>query len=331
MSDSAKSASAFEPVGRIAILGLGLLGGSIALAARRRGLAREVVGFARRPGPLEQAKSSGVIDDYSDLASVLRGAELVVVGTPVSAMARVLEDAAPHLEAGTIVTDVGSVKAVLVETLPGLLPAGVEYVGSHPMAGSHVVGVEFARDDLLENRTVVVTPSASTDAAACERVEAFWRGLGANVVRRDPETHDAEVAWTSHLPHVLAFAYARALAAAPSGAGELAASGFADFTRIAHSNPELWSDILAANGKGLAGPIQNLSNALASLARCIDAEDAEALERLLATARDTLAEVGSKSPSTRGAPERGDALSGGENLEIPANPKEGRPPKGSNN
>lgn len=318
---------ATTPFTRVAVLGLGLLGGSIALAARRRGLANEVVGFARRPGPLEHAKAHGVIDGFGDLASVLRGAELVIIATPISAMARVLENAAPHLEAGAIVTDIGSVKAELVETLPGLLPSGVHYVGSHPMAGSHAVGVDFARDDLFENRCVVVTPTVSTDAAACDRVEAFWRGLGANVVRRDPKAHDAEVAWTSHLPHVAAFAYAQALAAAPVKSGELAASGFADFTRIAHSNPELWADILATNGKALAGPIQNMSNAFASLARCIESGDAEALERLLVTARDTLVEVAAKAPSTRGAPERGDARSGGENLEILANPKEGRPPK----
>ncbi|MEZ4216834.1 MAG: prephenate dehydrogenase [Myxococcota bacterium] len=317
---------------RLAVLGLGLLGGSVALAARARGVAAHAVGMARRAAPLEAALAAGVVDEAggpADLPRLLRGADLVVLGTPVAAMARVLEEAAPHLAPGAIVTDVGSVKAQPVATLPALLPAGVHFVGSHPMAGSHRVGVEHARADLFEGRTVVVTPVASTDAGAAAKVEALWRALGARVVRRTPDAHDAEVAWTSHLPHVTAYAYALALGAAPRGAGELAATGFADFTRIAHSNPELWADILATNGKSLAGPIQRVADALGELARAVESGDAEALERLLAAARETLAEVAHAAPPQRLVPLREEARSGGPNPEIQAAPTSGRPPEES--
>jgi len=322
----------FAPFERVAVLGLGLLGGSVALAALARGAAKSAVGVARRAGKVAAAREAGVVQDgggLSDLARLLRGADLVVLGTPIAAMAAMLERAAPHIEPGAIVTDVGSVKAQPLATLPALVPSGAHFVGSHPMAGSHRAGVEHASAELFEGRTVVVTPVAASDAAAVARIEGFWRALGARVVRRTPEEHDAEVAWTSHLPHVTAYAYALALASAPSGAGELAATGFADFTRIAHSNPELWADILATNGKSLAGPIQRVAASLGELARAIESGDAEALERLLAAAREALAEVASAAPSQRVAPLREEARSGGPNPEIQAAPGSGRPPKES--
>lgn len=274
---------------RIAVVGLGLLGGSLARAARARGLADAVVGSGRRAEALAAAVRDGVVDETAPVEEAVRGADLVVLATPVGAMAGLLGRAAPHLAEGVVVTDVGSVKGPVVETLPGRLPAGAHFVGSHPMAGSHRRGVEHARADLFEGAPCVVTPTADADPAAVAQVEALWRALGAQVVRRTPDAHDAEVAWTSHLPHVLAFAFARALAAAPAGAGELAGSGFRDFTRIAHSDPELWSEILCANRKALSGPLQRAAEELAALARAIESGDADAGERALAAARESLA------------------------------------------
>jgi prephenate dehydrogenase len=266
-----------------------LLGGSVARAARQRGLVERVVATGRRTRVLQDALAQGIVDAVVSVEEVGQGADLLVLATPVGSMHDLLRRAAPSLGEGALVTDVGSVKAVLADTLPGLLPPGVEYVGAHPMAGSHERGVEHARADLFEGAPCIVTPSPGAAPAAVERVEAFWRGLGARVVRRTPADHDAEVAWTSHLPHVLAFAFSRALADAPADAREVLGSGFRDFTRIARSDPGLWTDILSANRKALAGPLQRAAERLAELAQRIEAGDGDAVERLLGEAREALA------------------------------------------
>ena len=275
-----------RPLARVAVVGLGLLGGSVALAARQRGAAREVVGATRSAGARAEALASGAVDRVVPLAEVGQGADLVVLATPVGAMAAMLRQMTPGLSAGTVLTDVGSVKVPLVETLPGLLPPGCVYIGAHPMAGSHHRGMSHARADLFEGAVCVVTETS--DAAAEGRVVSFWEALGARVVRRTALQHDAEVAWVSHLPHVLAFAFAGSLAAAPAAAAELAGGGFRDFTRIARSDAELWADILTANRKALAAPLGAAGARLEELARALEAGDAEGLDRLLSAARTAL-------------------------------------------
>jgi cyclohexadieny/prephenate dehydrogenase len=279
------------PFERLAVLGLGLLGGSVAAAAKQRGLAREVVGAARRSAPLERALAAGLVDSVATPEQAVLGADLVVLGTPVGSMNQVVSDVAASLSSGCLVTDVGSVKGSVIETIPGLLPDGVEFVGAHPMAGSHLRGPDHARADLFEGATCVVTPRAGQDQAAVERVETFWRDLGARVVRRSPAVHDEEVAWVSHLPHLVAFAFADALNAAPDSVGTLAGGGFRDFTRIAQSDAELWGEILSLNGKALSGPLNHFSASLAKLARALEEGDDESLEKLLNQARLRLAEV----------------------------------------
>ena len=278
---------------KLAVVGLGLLGGSVAVAARSRGLVREVVGAARRQAPLRFALEAGLVDSVATPAEAVVGADLVVLGTPVGSMARVVAEIAGQLEPGCIVTDVGSVKASVVELLPGLLPDGVEFVGSHPMAGSHLRGPENARADLFVGASCVVTPRPGQDPVAVQRIEDFWRALGARVTRRTPCAHDEEVAWVSHLPHLLAFAFADALRSAPTRVGKLAGGGFRDFTRIAQSDAELWGEILSLNSKALSGPLNHFSASLARLARVLEEGDSESLERLLQTARQRLAEVAS--------------------------------------
>ncbi len=271
---------------RLAVLGLGLLGGSVALAAKSRGVAERVAGATRRTKVLEAALSRGIIDEAGSFEDAVEGADLVVLSTPVHVMGEIARLIAPRLREGAIVTDVGSVKATLADTLPGILPRGVHYVGAHPMAGSHHSGVEHARADLFEGAPCIVTPGI--DAGVAERVAAFWRGLGARVVFRDPAVHDAEVAWMSHVPHVLSFAFSAALEGAPTDASEVAGPGFRDFTRIAHSDSELWSDILTANRKAIAAPLEAVAEAVTGLARAIEANDSEAVERWISTARSTL-------------------------------------------
>jgi prephenate dehydrogenase len=298
-----KSSHRFE---QLTVIGLGLLGGSVARAARERGVARKVVGVSRSRETAAAALDGGTVDESQlDVVAGAAGADLLVLATPVSAMSEVLRAAASSLEEGAIVTDVGSVKGHLAETLPGLLPPGVHYVGSHPMAGGHHSGLAHARADLLEGAPCVLTPGPSTPGWVADRVEGFWSDLGAVVMRRTPVNHDAEVAWVSHVPHAVAFAFARAFADAPDGATAVQGAGFHDFTRIAASDPELWADILVHNRKALGGPLANAAERTLELARLIEAGDAEAVERFLAAARDVLA---------RGA---NDARSGGENPEIP--------------
>lgn len=286
-----------KPFERLAVLGLGLLGGSVAAAAKQRGLAREVVGAARRSAPLERALAAGIVDSVASPRDAVVGADFVVLGTPVGSMNQLVSDVADRLAPGCLVTDVGSVKGSVIETIPGLLPEGVEFVGSHPMAGSHLRGPDHARADLFEGATCVVTPWAGQDAAAVERVEAFWRDLGARVERRTPVAHDEEVAWVSHLPHLVAFAFAESLNAAPDRVGRLAGGGFRDFTRIAQSDAELWGEILSLNSKALSGPLNHFSASLAKLARALEEGDDESLEKLLNQARRRLAEVASLTSS----------------------------------
>ena len=272
---------------RVAVLGLGLLGGSVALAARQRRVAGRVIGANRRASVCEEALRLGAVDEAEpDFAAAARGAELVVLATPVFAMPEVVRQIAPALAEGALVTDVGSVKGFLADTLPGLLPRGVHYVGSHPMAGSHERGIAFAREDLLDGATCIV--STDSDATARERVAAFWSALGSRVVWRDSAEHDRDVGWVSHLPHAIAFAFAAALEEAPDRAFEVQGSGFRDFTRIAHSDPELWADILSTNRKALAAPLRTAADTLSHLAGLLEEENGEALERFLQTARGAL-------------------------------------------
>jgi prephenate dehydrogenase len=298
---------AFE---RIAIIGLGLLGGSVALAAKSRRIAETVVGVTRRPQTLEAALRDGAVDRAgSDLAEGVRGAELVVLATPVFAMPEVLRKAAPHLREGALVSDVGSVKGLLAESLPDILPAGVSYVGSHPMAGSHETGFAHATPDLFEGATCIVTPTPGTPRAQVERLAAFWSALGGIVLERDPAVHDAEVGWVSHVPHGVAFAFAQALGASPPGAREVRGSGFRDFTRIAWSDPGLWADILVSNREAVAAPLREVGEQIARLARIVEQGDAGEAERFIAAARENLG-AGSNH-----------ARSGGANPEIQAVPK----------
>jgi prephenate dehydrogenase len=265
-----------------------------------------VVGVSRLRDTAAAAVRAGLVDEAgTDPERGVQGADLVVLATPLSAMAEVLRRAAPGLREGAVVTDVGSVKGSLGETLPGLLPPGVAYVGAHPMAGSHRRGLDHARADLLEGAACVIAPSPGAPPAAVARVRAFFEALGARVLERDPAAHDAEVAWVSHLPHALAFAFARALASAPAGAAAVWGAGFRDFTRIAHSDPELWAEILCDNRKALAGPLARAAERLAELARALEQGDAEAVERFLAAARESLARFD------------GDVRSGGDHPEIP--------------
>jgi cyclohexadieny/prephenate dehydrogenase len=275
-----------RPFEKVSVIGLGLLGGSVAAAARRAGVAEVVSGASRSQEACEYALAHEWLDEVGSAVEVARGADLVILATPVFAMADVVREIAPVLRRDALVSDVGSVKAGLVESLPGLLPAGASYIGSHPMAGSHERGIASASPDLFEGAACIVTEGPTPGR---ERIAEFWKALGARVVLRDAAAHDEQVAWTSHVPHALAFAFAASLEAAPPGCEDVAGSGFRDFTRIAQSEPELWGDILTANRKALAAPLAEVARTLEALGRAIESDDSEAVEQWIARARDALA------------------------------------------
>lgn len=310
---------------RVAILGLGLLGGSVGAAVRQRGVAETVVAASRSQAPLREALAQGCVDEIGDIATSVRGADLVVLATPVGAMAAVVEEAAPALEADALVTDVGSIKRSLAETLPGLLPDGVHYVGSHPMAGGHQRGARFADPDLFEGAPCVVMQGGSAPDPVVEKLAGFWRSLGARVVFRDPTQHDQEVAWVSHVPHALAFAYARALGGAPSSARELSGSGFRDFTRIAHSEPEMWSEILNTNQKAVSRVLKSFGRSMEELGEAIESGDVQAVQSFLARGQAELAEGAVDSPSRATPATCQGVRSGGVNPEIQADSESADP------
>jgi prephenate dehydrogenase len=277
----------------LVLVGVGLIGGSVGLAARRRGLADRVVGVDRDPAALGQALAAGILDEACpDLARAAAGADLIVVCTPVDHIpARVLE-AAAACRPGTLLTDVGSTKAGIVEAVRGRLPPGVAFVGSHPLAGSEKHGPAHARPNLFDGSLVVLTPAADADDNALSRLRGFWQGLGARVRLMEAREHDRALALTSHLPHLLASALAGVL---PPDLYELTATGFRDTTRLAAGNPALWTAIFAANRDAVLDALDLFEDQLRRFRGALAAADEATLNALLQvgkTIRDRLPPTG---------------------------------------
>jgi len=279
---------------RVAIVGVGLIGGSLGLALRERRLAREVVGIGRRVASLRKAKRRGACSTTTiDLARGVAEADLIVVCTPVE---RVVEHAVAAAETcpdGAVITDVGSTKANIVAELDRQFvryqPRDVSFVGGHPLAGSEKNGPEHARSDLFQDRAVVVTPSRRTNAAACDQVEQLWCSVGARVYRKSPAAHDRAVAAISHLPHVVASALAAATAKADL---PLVAGGWLDTTRVAAADPELWRQILVDNRTDVLKAIDQFETVLHSLSEALGTDDQKRLIELLEAGRRNREAVG---------------------------------------
>lgn len=269
---------------RLAIVGLGLLGGSVAKAVRARRLAREVVGIGRDAGRLEPARKEGVIDRATtDLAAGLDGADMVLLAVPVITIERLLPAVAENVAKEAVVTDVGSTKAAIVRKAEHLAERHpFRFVGSHPMAGSERSGYAVAREDLFQGATVIVTPTDATDAGGVKDVAAFWEAMGARVSMLDPVTHDRVVAAISHLPHLVAYALVEGAQRFEPTALDFAARGFRDTTRIAASDPVVWQEIFAANRMPLLASLASFRDAVADLERLVEAGDARALQQWLA-------------------------------------------------
>jgi prephenate dehydrogenase len=273
-----------HPFGTIAIVGVGLIGGSIALAAKSRGVAQTVIGVGRNALRLEQARRAGIIDEgLVDPTAAARRADLLVFCTPVDRIAAGVREAAQTCCEGTLITDVGSIKGSIARGLAVGLPGGVAFVGSHPLAGSEQQGFQNADARLFENRICVVTPLVDSLPLAVEKIARFWEGLGMTVVEMTPEAHDAALAETSHFPHLAAAALAGTLSAENVS---LAASGFRDTTRIASGDPDLWTAIFLANRRPVLASLTKFDQVLAEFRQALEHNDAEGLKKLLVAAKE---------------------------------------------
>jgi prephenate dehydrogenase len=263
----------------LSILGVGLLGGSMGLAVKADGSAGKVVGYGHRASTLEEALRLGAIDRAEARpADAVRGADLVVLCTPVGLFESLLTEIAQTLQPGAIVTDVGSTKRSVVALAERILPRGVHFVGSHPMAGSEKRGVQHASADLFHGAVCITTPTSKTDPSAVEQIEAFWRRLGMTTTRLSPDEHDRLLADMSHLPHALAAAL---VTMQEEASLPLAGKGFRDATRIAAGDGGLWRDILLDNRDNLRASAERLRQQLQELLDRLDACDADGVKAWL--------------------------------------------------
>ncbi|MBI5198261.1 MAG: prephenate dehydrogenase/arogenate dehydrogenase family protein [Nitrospirae bacterium] len=274
---------------RMVIVGVGLIGGSLALIAREKGAVSEIVGVGRNPENLEKAVRLGVIDRFTlRLEEAVSGADLIVLATPVGSLLRLAKEIGPHLPEGALVTDVGSVKGKWVERIDRVIPSGRFFVGGHPIAGREQSGVDAAHPQLFIGARCILTPTPHTDAGALSKVEKLWELAGAQVVRMDPEQHDRVFAAVSHLPHVVAYALVNTLQLMDREEKLIAyaAGGFKDFTRIAASHPEMWRDICLLNREPLLKAVGQYETALSRIKGYIHEGNGEALYREFAQAKE---------------------------------------------
>ncbi|HEY6008036.1 MAG TPA: prephenate dehydrogenase/arogenate dehydrogenase family protein [Geobacteraceae bacterium] len=280
---------------RLAIIGVGLIGGSLARALRERGEVGEVVGIGRGEANLRRAVELGVIDRYEhDPAAGVAGCDLVFVSTPVCTIVPITAAIAPALAPGCIVTDGGSVKGEIVSACERLMPAGVHFVGGHPIAGTEHTGVEASFASLYRGRRCIVTPTTVTDRSALDKVVRMWELAGSEVVVMDVAKHDRVVAAISHLPHMVAYSLVNAV----DGYDRLdesilkySAGGFRDFTRIASSDPVMWRDIALMNRECVLELMDHFTAYFAELRTLVAAGDGEGLQRFFAeskTSRDAI-------------------------------------------
>jgi prephenate dehydrogenase len=276
-------------IGKLVVIGVGLIGGSFALALRRARAVQRVVGVGRTRRNLADALRLKAIDEASqDPARAVRGADLVLLATPVGQMPAVMSAIAPHLPAHAVVTDAGSTKRDVIACaqrfLGGHLP---RFVPAHPVAGTEESGAAAAFADLFRGRNIILTPQAGTAARAVTLVRRAWEACGARVMRMDADTHDELFAAVSHLPHVIAFALVNMLAGHrnPARLFGLSAGGLRDTVRIAGSSPEMWADICVANRDALLAALEDYENELEQTRAAIERADAAELRRLFARAR----------------------------------------------
>lgn len=277
-----------KPIAQLTIIGVGLIGGSLARALRQAGAVQTIVGAGRGEANLIRAQELGVVDRYTlDLAEAVAEADVVLVGVPLGAMHEVFAAIAPALKPEAIVTDVGSAKATVVADARRAFGARPNFVPGHPIAGTERSGVEASFAELFQRRRVILTPLPETDPAALARVGEMWSAAGADVVDMSVAHHDEILAATSHLPHLLAYGLVDTLSRWDDSREvfQFAAGGFRDFTRIASSDPIMWRDICIANRDALSASLERYMEDLAQLAALVRASDGPALEKIFRNAK----------------------------------------------
>jgi prephenate dehydrogenase len=277
------------PFRKIAVFGIGLIGGSFALALKRAGMVAHVTGVGRSPATLERARELGLIDSAAtSAAEALDGADLVLIAAPVAQTEAILSSIKPHLQPQTLVTDAGSTKSDVVAAARKALGEKIgQFIPGHPIAGREQNGPDAALADLYVNKKTVLTPLLENTEEAVERVAAAWKHCGAVIHRLTPEQHDSVFASVSHLPHLLAYALVDDIANKPHAdlLFQYAASGFRDFTRIAGSSPEMWRDISLANRNALLRELDSYMLGLRRLRELLDAGDSAGLEGIYSNAQ----------------------------------------------
>jgi prephenate dehydrogenase len=275
---------------KLAVIGVGLIGGSFALALKQAKAVSRVVGVGRNAANLKLARERGIIDSIApDPGAAARDADLVLIAAPVAQFNEILGNLAGSLGAKTLVTDGGSTKRDVIAAARRALGKKVaQFVPAHPIAGAEHSGAAAANAELFRGKRVVITPLPQNRRASVEQVEAVWKACGARVSRMDPEEHDAVLATVSHLPHLLAYALVHGVAKRNNSEQlfAFAAGGFRDFTRIASSHPEMWRDICLANRDRVLQELKSYANELGTIRKLIQKGDAAALEKVFAVARD---------------------------------------------
>lgn len=277
--------------GCVAIVGVGLIGGSVGQALRKRNLAEKVVGIGRRQESLRVARRVGAVTNTSvDLAKGVFDADLVVVCTPVGRIVEDVRAAAVACRPGTLITDAGSTKRVIVEALDQELPNGCRFLGSHPLAGGERAGASHAQAELFEGRVTILTPTKNTRAEDFDLLENFWSGLGSMVIQMAADEHDRVLAVTSHLPHAAASVLASLV---PANCFRLTGAGFLDTTRVASGDPDLWTQIFVQNRENMSAVLGQYTAKLQALSDAIRAGDEARIRELLALAKTKRDALGS--------------------------------------
>ena len=275
---------------QLGVIGCGLMGGSFALAMKRAGLVKRVIGYSKSPSTTENARRLGIIDTVAESALLaVSGSDIVLIAVPVSATEATFKAIRHLIEPGVLIMDVGSTKRDVVDAARRVLKDRIgSFVPAHPIAGKEVSGIAHADASLYAGRQVILTPLPKTQPELVQKATDVWAAIGAQVLRMTPENHDAAFAAVSHLPHLLAFAFFNAVARQPAGRDylSLGGPGFRDFTRIAASNPAVWRDILMANREEVLKQTQRFRAALDAMEHVISTENTEALEELIRSASD---------------------------------------------
>ncbi len=273
-------------VQKITVIGLGLIGGSICRAVKKYGVAGEVIGFDTNSDVRNYAEQNGIVDSCLDSLKQKNDSGLVIVATYVDNIADTVGTIAPYLDNGCVITDVGSVKSNVVDSIEKLLAKDISFIGSHPIAGSENPGIENSDPDLFRGSNAVITPSENSNEESIDTVSKFWRLIGSHVLRMDPVLHDKIFAYVSHLPHVAAYTLVNTLSSSEiENIFSYSGGGLRDYTRIASSSPEMWKTIFMQNKEPVLKSIQEFKNNLELIESAIKDDDLNKLQALLENAQ----------------------------------------------